>query len=156
MRAGQGVEQTTAEGERQRSPGQNKQTGKLITALLTAPQDKCDQRTENNVSVGTRRRGGEGKAIPLQAWKGPEDSTKLSLPDFKTIPLQAWKGPEYSTKLSLPDFKKIPLQAWKGPEYSTKLSLPGFKTIPLQAWKGPEYSTKLSLPDFKTITTRRW
>ena len=27
----------------------------------------------------------KGKAIPLQAWAGPEGSTKLRLPDFKTI-----------------------------------------------------------------------
>jgi len=27
----------------------------------------------------------EGKAIPLQARKGPEDSRRLRLPDFKTI-----------------------------------------------------------------------
>ena len=26
-----------------------------------------------------------GKAIPLQAWTGPEGSRKLMLPDFKTI-----------------------------------------------------------------------
>jgi hypothetical protein len=25
----------------------------------------------------------KGKAIPLQAWTGPEDSRKLKLPDFK-------------------------------------------------------------------------
>jgi len=25
------------------------------------------------------------KAIPLQAWTGPEDSRRLKLPDFKTI-----------------------------------------------------------------------
>jgi len=28
---------------------------------------------------------GKGKAIPLQAWTGPEDSMRLRLPDFKTI-----------------------------------------------------------------------
>jgi len=28
---------------------------------------------------------GKGKAIPLQAWTGPEGSTNLRLPDFKTI-----------------------------------------------------------------------
>jgi hypothetical protein len=28
---------------------------------------------------------GKGKAIPLQAWTGPEDSRRLRLPDFKTI-----------------------------------------------------------------------
>jgi hypothetical protein len=26
-----------------------------------------------------------GKAIPLQAWTGPEGSRSLSIPDFKTI-----------------------------------------------------------------------
>jgi len=28
---------------------------------------------------------GKSKAIPLQAWRGPEGSRKLRLPDFKTI-----------------------------------------------------------------------
>ena len=28
---------------------------------------------------------GKGKAIPLQAWTGPEGSRSLRLPDFKTI-----------------------------------------------------------------------
>jgi len=28
---------------------------------------------------------GESKAIPLQAWTGPEGSRSLRLPDFKTI-----------------------------------------------------------------------
>ena len=28
---------------------------------------------------------GKGKAIPLQAWTGPEGSRRLRLPDFKTI-----------------------------------------------------------------------
>jgi len=27
----------------------------------------------------------KGKAIPLQAWTGPEDSRKVRLPDFKTF-----------------------------------------------------------------------
>jgi len=27
----------------------------------------------------------KGKAIPLQAWTGPEGSTRLRLPEFKTI-----------------------------------------------------------------------
>jgi hypothetical protein len=30
----------------------------------------------------------KGKAIPLQAWTGPEDSRRLRLPDFKTIGCQ--------------------------------------------------------------------
>jgi len=28
---------------------------------------------------------GKGRAIPLQAWTGPEGSRRLRLPDFKTI-----------------------------------------------------------------------
>jgi len=28
---------------------------------------------------------GKGKAIPLQAWMGPEGSKRLRLPDFKTV-----------------------------------------------------------------------
>jgi len=28
---------------------------------------------------------GKGKAIPLQAWTGPEGSRRLRLPDIKTI-----------------------------------------------------------------------
>jgi len=28
---------------------------------------------------------GKGKAIPLQAWTGPESSRSLRLPDFKTV-----------------------------------------------------------------------
>ena len=28
---------------------------------------------------------GKGKAIPLQAWTGPEGSRRLRLPDFKII-----------------------------------------------------------------------
>jgi len=28
---------------------------------------------------------GKGKAIPLQAWTGPEGSRRLRLPDFKTV-----------------------------------------------------------------------
>jgi hypothetical protein len=30
-------------------------------------------------------KSGKGKAVPLQAWTGPERSRKLRLPDFKTV-----------------------------------------------------------------------
>jgi hypothetical protein len=33
---------------------------------------------------------GKGKAIPLQAWTGPEGSRKLSSPDFKTKGILRW------------------------------------------------------------------
>jgi len=32
-----------------------------------------------------KTRKGKGKAIPLEAWTGPEGSRRLRLPDFKTI-----------------------------------------------------------------------
>jgi len=32
----------------------------------------------------------KGKAIPLQAWTGPEGSRRLRLPDFKTIGTRSW------------------------------------------------------------------
>jgi len=34
--------------------------------------------------LGTNSQG-KGKAIPLQAWTGPEGSRRMRLPDFKTI-----------------------------------------------------------------------
>jgi hypothetical protein len=36
--------------------------------------------------------GWKCKAIPFQAWTGPEDSTMLRLTDFKTIGTWRWKG----------------------------------------------------------------
>jgi len=32
----------------------------------------------------------KGKAIPLQAWTGPEGSRRLRFPDFKTIGTRRW------------------------------------------------------------------
>ena len=34
----------------------------------------------------------KGKAIPLQAWAGPEGSRRLRLPDFKTDGTRMWQG----------------------------------------------------------------
>ena len=36
-------------------------------------------------SIFTSKGKGKGKAIPLQAWTGPEGSRRMRLPDFKTI-----------------------------------------------------------------------
>jgi len=35
-------------------------------------------------------KNGKGKAIPLQAWRGPEGSKRLRLPDFETIGICKW------------------------------------------------------------------
>jgi hypothetical protein len=37
-----------------------------------------------NMRIALRGQG-KGKAIPLQAWTGPEGSRRLRLPEFKTI-----------------------------------------------------------------------
>jgi hypothetical protein len=37
------------------------------------------------VETATQHRNVKGKAIPLQAWTGPEVSRRLRLPDFKTV-----------------------------------------------------------------------
>jgi hypothetical protein len=38
--------------------------------------------TKVNILNGVK---GKGKAIPLQAWTGPEGSRRLRLPNFKTV-----------------------------------------------------------------------
>jgi len=38
----------------------------------------------------TSRGKSKGKAIPLQAWTGPEGSRKLRLPNYKTIGTWSW------------------------------------------------------------------
>jgi hypothetical protein len=35
--------------------------------------------------ASTPEPGGKGKAVPLQAWSGPEDSRKLRFPDYITM-----------------------------------------------------------------------
>ena len=62
----------------------------------------------------TAQDGGKGKAVPLQAWSGPEGSRNLRFPDFMTTAQDGGKG------------KAVPLQAWSGPEGSRKLSFPRF------------------------------
>ena len=39
---------------------------------------------------GTDLVSGKGKAVPSQAWTGPEGSKRLRLPDFKTIDTLRW------------------------------------------------------------------
>jgi hypothetical protein len=40
--------------------------------------------------LNTGKSKGKGKAIPLQALTGPEDSRRLRLPDFKAIGTGRW------------------------------------------------------------------
>jgi hypothetical protein len=50
--------------------------------MLKQPLGRPKIRWENDIINDMK---GEGKAIPLQAWTGPEGSRNLRLPDFKTI-----------------------------------------------------------------------
>jgi len=45
---------------------------------------------------------GKGKAVPLQAWTGPEGSTKLRLPDFVTTAQDGGKVVSLTHRPSLP------------------------------------------------------
>jgi len=42
------------------------------------------------MSFNSAFKGLKGKVIPLQAWRGPEGSRRLRLPDFKTISTERW------------------------------------------------------------------
>ena len=42
--------------------------------------------------VWTESLNTKGKAIPLQAWTGPEGSRRFRFPDFKTISTWRWQG----------------------------------------------------------------
>jgi len=45
---------------------------------------------------------GKGKAVPLQAWSGPEGSGKLSFPDFMTTAQDGGKVVSLTHRPSLP------------------------------------------------------
>ena len=45
---------------------------------------------------------GKGKAVPLQAWTGPEGSTKLTLPDFVTTAQDGGKAVSLTHRPPLP------------------------------------------------------
>ena len=58
--------------------------GTLICVVRIATPHTCSSIT--NIYIG------KGKAVPLQAWTGPEGSRRLRLPGFKTISTWRWWG----------------------------------------------------------------
>jgi len=72
----------------------------------------------------------KGKAIPLQAWKGPEGSRRLRLltpsgikpANFRLI-AQCLNQLRHVPQRGIGKGQAIPLQAWKGPEGSRRLRL---------------------------------
>ena len=51
---------------------------------ITSRKTGIFMRNSNLVLFGYFKCKGKGKSVPLQAWSGPEDSSKLSFPDFVT------------------------------------------------------------------------
>ena len=83
----------------------------------------------------------KGKAVPLQAWSGPEGSRKLRFPDFMTTAQEGGKG------------KAVPLQAWSGPEGSRKLRFPDFMTTAQDGGKVVSLTHRSPLPPGNTPGT---
>jgi hypothetical protein len=45
---------------------------------------------KTDLFLNLKQKRKKGKAIPLQAWTGPEGSRRMRLPDFKTIGTIRW------------------------------------------------------------------
>ena len=60
----------------------------LNTILETDAASTGTEFSRNELSTHSIK----GKAIPLQAWTGPEGSSRLRFPDFKTIGTWRWQG----------------------------------------------------------------
>ena len=73
-------------------------------------------------------KGLKGKAVPLQAWTGPEVSRKLTL---NSLTWKIWRAPNnasrwqmgFNSAFKVLKGKAVPLEAWTGPEVSRKLTL---------------------------------
>jgi hypothetical protein len=65
---------------------------------------------QNTITIWASRRHltyalilkGKGKAVPLQAWSGPEGSRKLRFPDFMTTAQDGGKVVSFTHRLHLP------------------------------------------------------
>ena len=51
---------------------------------MVMSRDQIAERSQNIKSDNSSLERVKGKAVPLQAWSGPEGSRKLSFPDFMT------------------------------------------------------------------------
>ena len=58
---------------------------KCMVCKVAEDEETVELRAPPDASTAVDRINNKGKAIPLQAWTGPEDSSRLRLTDFKTI-----------------------------------------------------------------------
>jgi hypothetical protein len=86
---------------------------------------------------------GKGKAVPLQAWSGPEGSRKLRFADYVTVAQDGGKGKG----------KAVPLQAWSGPEVYRKLRFPDYVTTVQDGGKVVSLTHRPPLPPGNTPVT---
>ena len=93
------------------------------------------------------------KAVPLQAWSGPEGYRKLRFPDFMTTAQDGGKVVSLTTYQL--KGKAVPLQAWSGPEGYRKLRLPDFMKTAQDGGKVVSLTHRPPLPPENTPGTHR-
>ena len=94
----------------------------------------------------------QGKAVPLQAWTGPEGSRKLRFRDNVTTAQDGGKVVSLRHRPPLPpgkirrESKSVPLQVWRVPEGSRKLRFPDFMTTAQDGGKVVSLTHRPPLP----------
>jgi hypothetical protein len=63
-------------------------------------EQSCQMR--HNIKTFVERVKGKGKAVPLQAWSGPEGSRKLRFPDYMTTAQDSGKVVNLTHRPPLP------------------------------------------------------
>jgi len=62
-----------------------RENNQLILKFRIKLNPHISTRLENNLPPDTAKKKGKGKAVPLQAWSGPEGSRKLRFPDYRMV-----------------------------------------------------------------------
>jgi hypothetical protein len=73
-----------------------------LTVFLCVCVRACDAVTSGQIIICCELNVCKGKAVPLQAWSGPEGSRKLRFPDFMTTAQDGGKVVSPTHRLPLP------------------------------------------------------